>query len=101
MRQSIRMSHRSRNGEPPRAHFRSEDRCFMVNQWFLATREGIDVGPFPTRAAVEDAAKDVIALLKRADDPIIAAVRLQEFVHRLNGARELRAVFRKTPSMHG
>jgi len=57
----------------------------MVNgQWFLATREGVDVGPFPTREAVEDATEEVLALLKRADDPVIAAVRLQEFVRRLN-----------------
>jgi hypothetical protein len=59
----------------------------MANgQWYLATREGIDVGPFATRDAVKDASQQVIALLKRADDPIVAAVRLQEFVQRLGRA---------------
>jgi hypothetical protein len=57
----------------------------MVNgQWFLATREGIDVGPFPTRQAVDDAAREVIALLKR-----------------VNGAGVRRAAVRQTPSMRG
>lgn len=38
-----------RKGEPEKVWFRA-DRCFSVgNEWYVATREGKDMGPFKTR----------------------------------------------------
>jgi len=67
-----------RPGEPPVPHFRS-DRIIQVNgQWFLSTREGIDVGPYADRAAAEAAVARLATLLKGIDDPIIAAEFIRE-----------------------
>ncbi len=43
----------NRHGETDNLHFRS-GRLFCVdNDWYYSTREGIDVGPFPTKAEAE------------------------------------------------
>jgi hypothetical protein len=60
------MTHRrDENGDG--RHFRS-DRCVLVNgAWFVATREGVDVGPYPTRTEAEAASARLAQLLVRAD----------------------------------
>jgi hypothetical protein len=56
----------SRSGEAPRTWFRT-DRCFSVSgAWFFGTREGIDLGPYTTRATAERAASELLTLLVEA-----------------------------------
>jgi len=44
-----------RHGERDTVHFRS-GRVFCVdNDWYYSTREGEDIGPFPTKAEAEAA----------------------------------------------
>ena len=43
----------TRRGETPKTYFRS-DRFYTVGaNWYVATREGNDIGPFSSRAAAE------------------------------------------------
>ena len=43
----------NRQGETDSLHFRS-GRLFCVdNDWYYSTREGADIGPFPTKADAE------------------------------------------------
>lgn len=43
----------NRRGETDGVHFRS-GRVFCVdNDWYYSTREGEDIGPFPTKAEAE------------------------------------------------
>jgi hypothetical protein len=79
------MTARNRKDEPPGPRIHSSDRCFVVNgEWFLATREAIEVGTFMTRKAVECASRDLIGLLKDTDDPQIAALRVSDLARRVN-----------------
>jgi hypothetical protein len=76
-----------RTDEPPRHHFRS-DRCLVMNgAWYIATREGVDVGPYPTRAGAETAARNLIAMLRAVDDPARARADVQAFARRRAVAR--------------
>jgi hypothetical protein len=78
---------RSRKDEVSGPQFRSGDRCFVINgEWYLATREGIEVGPFLTRKAVESASRELIELLKDTDSPQIAALRVSDFARRVDSA---------------
>jgi Domain of unknown function (DUF6316) len=62
-----------RPGEAPGPHFRS-DRIIQVNgQWFLSTREGIEIGPYADRSAAEAAVARLATMLNGIDDPMIAA----------------------------
>jgi hypothetical protein len=77
----------SRRDEPPGRHFRSGDRCFVANSnWYVATREGFDLGPFPTRDAADAAVTELIELLKDAENPEPARAFVQQFAKRINGA---------------
>jgi hypothetical protein len=42
-----------RKGEEERTHFRSERIFAIGSDWYFATREGIDHGPFPDRQEAE------------------------------------------------
>jgi hypothetical protein len=69
-----------RDGEQPGQHFRG-DRCVMVNgQWFVATREGIDVGPYTTRDAAEAVASRLASMLHGIDDAEISRQFIREFM---------------------
>lgn len=75
------MSH-NRREEKPRIHFRS-DRCVEFRgSWFVTTREGIDVGPYPTREAASIAAAQIVELLSEIDDPAIAQTFIREYLRR-------------------
>jgi hypothetical protein len=60
-----------RNGEAPAAHFRSGRAIYVNGQWFISTREGIEVGPYPTRDDADSAAADLATLRKDITDPEI------------------------------
>lgn len=69
----------SRTGEPPSKHFRSE-RCIQVNgDWYVATREGIEVGPYKTRERAEAAAAQLAKQLAGIADPNLAALCIRGF----------------------
>ena len=74
------MSHR--HDEPEGQHFRS-DRLVVVNgAWFIATREGIDVGPYATRQSAEAAAHELGEMLAGVDDVEVAKLFIREFRRR-------------------
>jgi hypothetical protein len=77
------MSHTSRPGDPPDAvHFRS-DRVVHVNDaWFIATREGIDVGPYPTPEAAASAVGELAEILGVLADGELARTFVREFQRR-------------------
>jgi hypothetical protein len=66
-----------RDGEVPIPRVRSER---IFNQWFIRTREGIEVGPYPTREAAEAAAKQLSAMLDGINDPEITRQFIREFM---------------------
>ena len=69
-----------RTGEPPRRHFRAPDRCFQMNgEWYFATREGINVGPYRTRPAADTAAKKLAVMLRGVTDPAMAHQLIEQF----------------------
>ena len=59
-----------RDGESPSSRYRAASRCFQMNgKWYFATREGIDVGPFPSREAAEVGVEKLIAMIRGVTDP--------------------------------
>jgi hypothetical protein len=58
-----------RNGEAPTKHVRSERTIRVNDEWFITTREGIDVGPYATRDDAESAAADLATMLEHITDP--------------------------------
>lgn len=67
-----------RGDEPPALHIRS-DRCVLVNgQWFVVTREEIEVGPFESREDAEAASARISTLLAGITDPVVAAEFIRE-----------------------
>jgi hypothetical protein len=71
---------RVRAGETARARFRAPDRCFLQNgQWYFATREGFDVGPYRTREAATAAATGLVAILSRTPDPAMARRAIENY----------------------
>jgi len=50
-------------------HFRSERVFSTGNDWFFQTREGIDVGPYPTRETADVEAKRLADVHRRAQRP--------------------------------
>jgi hypothetical protein len=53
-----------RKGELAKVWYRT-DRCFRVGEdWFIATREGDDIGPFKSRLAAERAAPKYVKILE-------------------------------------
>jgi hypothetical protein len=53
-----------RKDEAPRTWFRSKRIFRNEGEWFIRTREGVDVGPFPTKAAAEAEADALQATLE-------------------------------------
>ena len=49
-------------------------------RWYFATREGIDVGPYPSRQAAEAGAARLAKALKSAKDPVAARKIIGEFM---------------------
>jgi len=70
-----------RAGEPPKSHYRADDRCFMSNgQWYFGTREGIDVGPYASREAAEFAIARLIKQLEGVADREEAIKVVRQFL---------------------
>jgi len=77
----------NRTNEPPKTHFRSGDRCFKTNgEWYFATREGVEVGPYRSREAAAIAAGRLIKTRQGVHDPIAVQKVIREFMF-LMGAR--------------
>lgn len=75
-------SRKSRAGEAERTWFRS-DRIFRLGEaWYIATREGIDVGPYGTLAEARHHCAKLIAQLARIDNEAAAAIAVREFNER-------------------
>jgi len=75
---------RSRQGEDPRQWFRC-DRIFYQNGgWYIATREGIDVGPYANADAARRDEKLLIKLLTRGSGNGFTdqALIIRQFVNR-------------------
>jgi hypothetical protein len=53
-----------RKDEAPRTWFRSKRIFCEKSEWFIRTREGLDVGPFATRTMAEDEADALQATLE-------------------------------------
>jgi len=69
----------TRNGELPGNHFRS-DRCVRIDGvWYVATREGIDVGPYRSRERAESAATELVRKLSAIENPRHALMVVQTF----------------------
>ncbi|MGI9324856.1 MAG: DUF6316 family protein [Pseudomonadales bacterium] len=69
-----------RGSERPRTWFRS-DRVFLSNnEWYFHTREGVDVGPYPSQFEAEIESGMLKELLRSAakGDPALTVIR--EFV---------------------
>ncbi len=69
-----------RTGEPPKTHYRADDRCFQSNgAWYFSTRECIDVGPYPTRQSAEYAIAKLTNLLSGVQGSDAASKVINEF----------------------
>lgn len=54
-----------REGESKKVWFRT-DRCFRVgDQWYVATREGKDVGPYSSRIEAERSVPRYVKIMKQ------------------------------------
>lgn len=70
---------RVRAGEPARTWFRSSQ-VFRENEcYFIATREGIEVGPYPSESAARAAAQRLIELLGEARESGEACALIRAF----------------------
>jgi hypothetical protein len=76
------MSDSHRRDEPPGRHFRSDRIVMARGRWYVATRERMDVGPYPTREEAEAAAAQLALALDGVDDPVVALAFLREFIRR-------------------
>lgn len=62
-----------RKNEPERVWFRGE-RCFNADgKWYLATREGVNIGPFIDRRSAERALVPYLTSLRARKDARVAA----------------------------
>jgi len=48
--------------------------------WYFATREGVDVGPYPTRDAAEAGSKRLAKMLRGINDSVAAQKIIREFM---------------------
>lgn len=73
-----------RNGVSPqtgKTHFRAGGRSLIADgSWFFATREGIDVGPYPSRQAAEAGSVRLTKLLLGNNDPVAVQKTIREFM---------------------
>lgn len=64
-----------RKGEGDKTWYRT-DRCFRVGEdWYIATREGKDIGPFKSRVTAERSAERLIAILSEERKDVDAYTR--------------------------
>jgi hypothetical protein len=71
----------NRKGEPPKTFFRANGRAVSAGgKWYFATREGIDVGPYPSCKAAESAAPRLAKALDGIDDPVAVQKIIREFM---------------------
>jgi Domain of unknown function (DUF6316) len=81
------MSHTARKGELPNLRPRRQERVFEVNSgWYVTTREGIYVGPYPTKMVAGEAAKELTGILDGVDDVKVGEAFVREFARRTVGA---------------
>jgi hypothetical protein len=75
---------RSRSGESDRVWFRTERIFFQNGRWYIATREGIDVGPFADARTARREARHLVKLLAEArkHGEQDAGLTIQQFIHR-------------------
>ncbi len=71
----------NRRDEPSKTYFRARGRAVVSDgRWYFATREGVDVGPYATRAAAESGGARLAKMLHGINDPIAAGKILREFM---------------------
>ncbi len=56
--------HPARAGEPPRLGYRSPRLFALYGRWYFLTREGIDVGPYPSKDHADQGQQRLVALLR-------------------------------------
>jgi hypothetical protein len=72
----------SRRDEPPGRYFRSDRVIMTRGQWYIVTRERMDIGPYPTREEAAEAAAQLIQALDGIDDPVVVMAFINEFSRR-------------------
>ena len=71
----------NRQGESCKTYFRAGGRALVADgKWYFATREGIDVGPYPSRAAAEAGSARLAKMLHGTDDPVAVQKIIREFM---------------------
>jgi hypothetical protein len=71
----------NRKGEQVRRYFRADNRCFRIDTaWYVATREGINIGPYPGRGAAEEAARQLTLHLGPVEDDATVRALIENFV---------------------
>jgi len=69
----------SRVGEPEKMRFRGSHVFPAGGKWYFNTREGIDVGPFDSRADAEINSTRLRLVLTKIDDPELARTVIARF----------------------
>ncbi len=71
----------NRHGESAKTYFRAGGRSLVADgSWYFATREGIDVGPYPSRQAAEAGSVRLTKLLRGNNDPVAVQKIIREFM---------------------
>lgn len=70
---------RGRKGEEERTWFRAGRIFREGDAWFVATREGIDVGPFESEEQARQNAERLVEILERTTSPVEALIAIREF----------------------
>jgi Domain of unknown function (DUF6316) len=90
------MEHKRRD-DPAGVRPTRSERCFTTDgQWYIATRERVAIGPYPTRQSAEQQAQeltDYLAILDAAADAELAPT----FVHELAQRRAPQRAATRTP----
>lgn len=73
---------RSRNGEPDRTWFRSQRIYRKEDQWFIMTREGMDIGPYESADQARKDAQRLIEHLQDVQSSTEAVLVIKEFRER-------------------
>lgn len=71
-----------RAGETQRSWFRSERFFAVEGVWFFTTREGVEVGPFSSKAEAQHHERRLVKLLAKAETPHQAHRIAYEYKHR-------------------
>ena len=91
------MSHTAHRRDEPPGRFLRSDRCLLRRgRWYIATREGIDVGPYESREAAERDVRLLVMMLDAVDDPNAARAFISEFQRRAHssGSKRKARVFK-------